>query len=277
MYRLLEFLRSIYVAVLFVVIEAAAIGYYARSTSFTQARILTRSNAVAGELRGVLRGVTHFFRLPAENRALLERVTTLENELALRRENALNVHLDTLRSEFVSQYRYVSSRVVGNSVNRPENFVVLNRGLRDEVTPDMAVVTPEGAMVGYVVDCSDRYAVAISVLNTAFRASGCVEGDDHFGSIVWDGTDPRRVEMRELSKYADIHVGDRVVTTGFSLYFPEGVLIGEVERFALNDTHTSYDVEIRLAADMTALGDVLLVENRDAAEQRQLLEQAAAR
>ena len=46
MYKLIEFLRRIYVAVLFVVFEAIAIGYYAHSSNYTQAKLLTRSNQV---------------------------------------------------------------------------------------------------------------------------------------------------------------------------------------------------------------------------------------
>jgi transposase len=37
-YKLIEFLRRIYVAVLFVVFEAIAIGYYAHSSNYTQAK-----------------------------------------------------------------------------------------------------------------------------------------------------------------------------------------------------------------------------------------------
>lgn len=51
----------------------------------------------------------------------------------------------------------------------------------------MAVLSSDGAMAGYVVDCTERYAVAMSVLNTSFRASGKLAGSDYFGSIYWDG------------------------------------------------------------------------------------------
>lgn len=53
---------------------------------------------------------------------------------------------------------------------------------------------------------------------------------------------------------------------------PAGILIGTVEEFELNETRTAYDVRIRLAADMTALHDVVLVKNQDYNEQRQLEE-----
>lgn len=40
----------------------------------------------------------------------------------------------------------------------------------------MAVLTPDGVMATYVVEVTERYAVAVSILNTAFRASGKPRG-----------------------------------------------------------------------------------------------------
>ncbi len=161
---------------------------------------------------------------------------------------------------------------MANSINKQENLLTLNKGRDFEVSPETAVVTPSGAMVGYIVSCSDRYSVAVSILNTSFRASGEVAGDGHFGSIYWDGFDAEHVRMRDLSKYAAVERGDTIVSTSFSRYFPAGILIGTVEEFELNETRTAYDVRIRLAADMTALHDVVLVKNQDYNEQRQLEE-----
>ncbi len=46
MYKLLEFIRSTYVVFLFVAIEAIAASYYARSSYYTQARMLARANQI---------------------------------------------------------------------------------------------------------------------------------------------------------------------------------------------------------------------------------------
>lgn len=82
MYKLIEFLRRIYVAVLFVVFEAIAIGYYAHSSNYTQAKLLTRSNQVVGGVNGIFADIRSYFTLGRENERLLERVAVLEEELA---------------------------------------------------------------------------------------------------------------------------------------------------------------------------------------------------
>ena len=83
MRKLLEFIRSIYVMVLFVVLEAIAVGYYAHSTYYTQARLLARSNQVVGGVHGVFAGIRHYFSLGRENRDLLAHVAEMKERLAV--------------------------------------------------------------------------------------------------------------------------------------------------------------------------------------------------
>ncbi|WP_295959287.1 rod shape-determining protein MreC [uncultured Alistipes sp.] len=271
MRKLLEFIRSTYVVVLFVVLEAIAISYYAHSTYYTQARLLARSNQVVGGVHGLFAGIRHYFSLGRENRNLLAYVAELKERLAMSEEIGDVVRLDSYMQELgASKYRVMTASVISNTVNRAQNLIVLNRGRRDGVVEEMALLASDGSMAGYVVDCSERYSVVMSVLNTSFRASGKLVGDDYFGSIYWDGVDPHTVVLDELSKYAEPQPGQEVVTTGFSQYFPADVLIGWVESAELNETRTAYKVRVRLAAEMSRLTDVILVENRDMSEVRGL-------
>ena len=86
MRKLLEFIRSVYVVVLFVVLEAIAISYYAHSTYYTQARLLARSNQLVGGVHGLFAGVRHYFSLGRENRELLAHVARMKEQLALYEE-----------------------------------------------------------------------------------------------------------------------------------------------------------------------------------------------
>lgn len=259
--------------VLFVVLEAMAVGYYARSTPYTEARLLARSNRVVGGLHKVSASVRRYFSLGRENRLLTEHAAALQEKLSMYEEANQTARLENYISELgVSKYHYLAASVVANSINRKQNYLTLDRGYDDGVVERMAVLSSDGSMVGYVVDCSARYAVAMSVLNTSFRASGKIEGTDYFGSIYWDGADAHTVVLDELSKYADPRPGQKVVTTGFSQYFPPDVPIGVVESVELNPTRTVYRVRVRLLAAMSALSNVMLVENRDAEDIRELQE-----
>ena len=269
MYKLIEFIRRIYVVLLFILIEAIALNYYAHSSFYTQAKILSRANSVVGGLQRSVFSVKHFFTLRSENEMLSARVAELEHSLAAYREREANMATDTLSmaqidSAFVeqlTQYSYTPARIISNTINRNRNYITLNRGRQHGITEDMAVISPDGSMVGYIVGCSDRYSVAISILNDKFTTSGKIVGDDHFGSITWNGRSPHKVQMSELTKYAEFEVGAPVVSSGLSHIFPEGVKIGVVESFSENDNQTSFDVVVRLAADMTKVSNVLVISN----------------
>ena len=280
MYKLIEFLRRIYVVLLFLAIEGIALNFYAHSSYYTQAKILSRAHSVAGGVQSSIFGVKHYFTLRGENEALALRVAELENQLASYREKETNALTDSLSldgidpamAESLAQYRYTTARIIANSISRSRNFITINRGLMHGVVEDMAVISPSGMMIGYVVGCSERYSVVMPMLNMDFRTSGKIAGDEHFGSISWSGSSPYKVEMTDLSKHADIEIGDEVVSAGLAHYFPEGVKIGYVESFEINDTQTSYSVTVRLAADMTKLNNVILIENIDYGEIKALEE-----
>ena len=282
MYKLIEFLRRIHVVLLFIIIEAIALNYYAHSSFYTQAKILSRANSVVGGLQRSVFSVKHFFTLRSENEILSARVAELEHSLAAYREREANMATDTLSmaqidSAFVeqlTQYSYTPARIISNTINRNRNYITLNRGRQHGITEDMAVISPDGSMVGYIVGCSDRYSVAISILNDKFTTSGKIVGDDHFGSITWNGRSPHKVQMSELTKYAEFEVGAPVVSSGLSHIFPEGVKIGVVESFSENDNQTSFDVVVRLAADMTKVSNVLVISNDGYIEATELEEAA---
>lgn len=282
MYKLIEFLRRIHVVLLFIIIEAIALNYYAHSSFYTQAKILSRANSVVGGLQRSVFSVKHFFTLRSENEMLSARVAELEHSLAAYRELEANMATDTLSmaqidSAFVeqlTQYSYTPARIISNTINRNRNYITLNRGRQHGITEDMAVISPDGSMVGYIVGCSDRYSVAISILNDKFTTSGKIVGDDHFGSITWNGRSPHKVQMSELTKYAEFEVGAPVVSSGLSHIFPEGVKIGVVESFSENDNQTSFDVVVRLAADMTKVSNVLVISNDGYIEATELEEAA---
>ncbi len=283
MRRLFDFIRNIYVVVLFVLLEVVAINYYASSTLYTQARLLTRTNQVVGGVHSLLSSVGQYFGLAHDNKLMIRRIVELEEQAAHLREQLLEARTnsgegvevpDTLLEERLSQYRYEAARVVSNSINKSHNMLTLNKGRVDGVVPHMSVLTPDGAMVGYVVSMSEHYSVAISALNSSFRVSGKLLGSEYFGLVHWRGESERVVTMTELSKYSAPYIGQKVVTSGFSQYFPADILIGTITSVELNATSTAYSVEIELAAEMTRLDNVILVENRDAM-QIELLEQSA--
>ena len=270
MQKLIYFIRKTAVAIVFIILEIIAIRCYAYSTPYTQARMISWSNSVVAYVNYAFSGIANYFTLRKENIRLTEHIALLENRI-----RSLEASLPEEKIEVeggLQKYEYLSAKVISSSTNRRRNFITLNKGFRDGVSVDMAVTTPEGSAVGVVVDCSEHFAVAKTLLNVDFRVSGVLAGDGSHGALVWNGGDTQIIDFVELSKYANIKEGDEVHAAGFSHYFPSEVVIGKVESFSLADNGTSYNCKVRLDADMSRVFNVVLIRNTNGGEAQALEE-----
>lgn len=273
MYKLIEFIRRIYVVLLFLVIQATALYVYSSSTHYTQAKLIANASNVTGGVQSIIADIRHYFMLDDQNEILARRVAELENELDIYRqreavssehENAL-ASLDDSAKEELQHYEYMVARVISNSVHHTRNFVTLNKGTWQGVTPNMGVATPDGCIVGHVVACSENYSVVMPLLNVDFRGIAKLEGDNRAGAISWNGTDPSRVSMNGLPQYAKPEIGEDVLVSGLSHYFPADMRlrVGYVESYRLGKNSTVYNVTVRLATDYSSLDYVVLVRNKN--------------
>ena len=262
MNKLLIFLKRIAVPTLFILVEVLALGSYMRSTSFTRARLLTIANGVTGGVNERFSAVGDYFGLRKENRMLSARIVELEAQLAEWVEDPERVHIAT--DEF-APYLYGEARVIRNSVFSQHNFFTINKGLRDDVEANMAVLTPEGYVAGYVIDCSERFAVCMSVANRDFTMGGKGAHNEHMGSLSWDGRNFHRVHLENIPHYANFSPGDTIVST-VSYRFPPDRIIGIVEEFETSEDKMNSHLTVRLAADLSKLDRVLLVKFMDGEE-----------
>lgn len=268
MLKLLLFLKRIHYALLFIALEAIAISVFLHGNIYQKARIAGASSRLVSGVYDKIADVSGYFGLRAENDRLTAEIARLRSEMSAHR------HADSLsgRTDSVSglqYYQYQPARVIRNSISKRENYLTIDRGSLDGVEPEMALVSDDG-IVGYVVHCSDHFSVAVSILNAReFRTSGCIKGSDFAGSIYWDGLSHREVILDEIPKYADMQVGDTVVTTNYSYIFPPDQPIGTVQSFEMVNG-TFYKVRVRLFADLAKLRYVYAVRYLEQEERRAL-------
>lgn len=265
MYRLLWFLKRISVFALFVLIEVMALRYYSSSSVYSKAKLVSAANATVGTLSRRLYAVGSYFNLSQENKILNQEVATLRNQLDLLLADTTTVHSDS------QDYIYLDAKIVDNTVSKQHNYFIVNKGMRDGAHENMAVIAGDN-IIGYVLKVSERFSVAISLINTDFKSSGQIKDIDYFGSIFWDGLNSEYITLTEIAKYAHFEKGDTVVTTGYSTIFPPHVKIGTVESFEIVN-NTYYDIKVKIGTNMSALNNVTLVSYINAHEKEELLEQ----
>ncbi len=168
-----------------------------------------------------------------------------------------------------SEYNYMPARVINNSVQLWDNKITLNKGQRDGVERGMGVINERG-IVGIIVNTSDRFSQAYSVLNTQVRVSVSHEKSGQFGTLVYQRVDPRYMTLVDLPKYAEVSIGDTIVTNRFSSVFPDGVVVGTIADYAVEDGTNFYNIKVRLSHDMGRLDYVYIIDYINKKEQLEL-------
>ena len=73
-----------------------------------------------------------------------------------------------------------------------------------------------------------------------------------------------------MPRLATVVKGDTIVTGAESTIFPENIPIGTIEKVYIDKKTNYYTLDIRLFNDMTSLGYIYIMENKDREEIQQL-------
>lgn len=226
---------------------------------------LTSASSVAGAVYKVGHNVTSFFSLREANEDLNHRNAILETEVVNLREQINRMKLagftDTMPTpDSVAHFEFVVANVINNSIHHSQNYLTVDKGSLDGIKPEMGVIDHSG-VVGTVSAVGPHYARVISLLNPNFRLSCKIKGSEHFGSLVWDGNDPRQALLEELPRHTVFHPGDTVVTSGYSAVFPSGLPVGTIVDDGRDHKENFFTLRVNLFADFTRLSNVQIVKN----------------
>ena len=267
MQRLVEFLRHYHFILIFLALEVGCIVMIIRSNPAPAAWYFSASNVLRGETQRVYSGITDYFHLKKVNNDLAQ-----ENQQLHDRLNVLLALHDTSTLPVIRKtgYDFVPAKVVGNSMYLNRNTMLLNKGTNDSIGKDMGVIAPTG-LVGIVAEASENYCVILSLLNKATLISAKILPHNYTGTIHWDGSNTHTVILRDLPTHLYINIGDTIVTSGFSSIFPEGILIGTVQKYGMSQNKANYNVEVKLSTTFASLQWVYIIKNLADDEQKELL------
>ncbi len=234
-----------------------------QSHSFHKNKFINSSNFFSGGIYSMKNNITDYFKLKGENELLLEDNAQLKKQLEAYKKLVSKHQIDTTANYY--KYEYVTAKVINNSYYKARNVLTLNKGSKDFVYVDQGVITSKG-LVGIVKNTSTNYATVQSILNITSQINAKLKKSNHFGSLIWNTQDPNIVQLIEIPRHALIQKGDTIVTGGKSTIFPEGILVGKIEDFVLNQDKNSYTLNIALFNDMTNLEHVYIITNKDRQE-----------
>ncbi len=260
---------------LFLLLEGISFMLIIRFNNYQGATLFTASNRVAGDMYSMMTDVGAYFNLKKENRELLERNLSLTREVtALQEQLSVLMAQEAMDSSVVfeqnkERYIFNTARVVNNSLNAVNNYIVLDKGTADGVYSEMGVFGNDG-VVGVVYTASEHYALVIPLLNSKSNISCRVRNNDNFCTLQWDGADTRYSYLIDLPRYTKFEHGDTVVTSGFSSIFPGNIPVGIIEKVEDSDDGMFYRAQVRILTDFASLSSVYIVGNRGYEEHMQL-------
>jgi rod shape-determining protein MreC len=175
-----------------------------------------------------------------EQRALADRTRGLEGLLGLQARVTLTT---------------VAAEIIGAAASPDFRTLTIDKGTRDGLRPDLAVIAAAG-VVGRIVVPSARSAKVQLLIDRNAAAGALVERSRAQGVIVGEGDE--RLHMDYVNEVSDVVVGDVIVTSGIDGIYPKGYVIGRVE--AVEKSGGAYKrITVKPAVDFSGLEEVLVV------------------
>lgn len=270
MEALLAFIKRYNYVFVFLLLEILAIVFISQNSNYQGSKIVRSANAVAGGFYGTVSSISDYFGLRQENEKLAAENARLhaEREASYIRYDRREFVLDD--TVYKQRYSYTEAQVVKNSWNLRNNYIMVNKGRRQGIQSDQAVISPQG-IVGVVVNTTDNFATIMPVLHANSRNSVKIKRLNINGSLIWNGGDFRYATLIDIPTTHELYAGDTIVTSGMANDFPEGVMVGFVEHTTSEPGSGFYTIKVQLATEFTKLDHVYIINNRFKAEQDSLM------
>jgi rod shape-determining protein MreC len=148
----------------------------------------------------------------------------------------------------------LTARVIGASAGTASRIVEIDRGERDGIRRNLAVITPDGA-VGKIIEVY-RDTAQILLLTDKDGGVGAMLVDSRDQKPV-GGTGETRLVVKYVPNDDKVEVGEKVVTSGMDKIFPQGIPVGTVQEVKAGKTFK--DVWLTPAAHLERLEEVVIL------------------
>src|SRR6266849_1732162 len=197
----------------------------------------------------------------AENRELKLQIEQMRIEQVRMSQDADQARrlqaLLAFKEQFISQT--MAAQVIGSSGSELSRSVYIDKGERDGIKPDMAVITGEG-IVGKVLRVY-RSTSLVLLINDQTSGVGALLDKTRLQGIL-HGTPSGEVVLEKVMSDETVPAGEQVLTSGGDGIFPKGLLVGRVTKVSMgNDLFLN--IRVRPAADLSKLEEVLVVTKID--------------
>jgi rod shape-determining protein MreC len=194
-----------------------------------------------------------------QNKDLQQQLTRMRIEQAAIAEDALEGR--RLQAMLAFKERYVGStvaaQVIGASGSDQSHVLTIDKGSRDGLKPDMAVITQDG-IVGKLRDVFPTTSQVLEI-NDQSSGAGVILESTRIRAIL-RGTLAGGVRIDNLTADSRIKPGEKVLTSGGDQVYPRGLPVGVIESIVPDPDHQPYtSIAVRPAVDPDRVEEVLVI------------------
>jgi rod shape-determining protein MreC len=248
MQNLIQFLLRTGALFLFIGLELICFSLIIRKNDHQRQLYFQYSSTLTGKVSAQFQSLIDYWSLREVSDSLLNENAHLKHLLY----QSTGPTIDTLPGDSTRLYRVIPARVIKNSINARNNYLVLDKGSDAGVQSGMGVLHDDGP-VGIVIATSRRFAKVLSILHSEAMISASIKRNNYFGSLVWRSNNPEKMRLEAVPKHADLRIGDTIVTSGQSVVFPRDLMIGVVDTFWIERGSSFYSIDVTLNLDISRI------------------------
>jgi rod shape-determining protein MreC len=266
MKNVLELLFRIGYHILFFLMMGLSIYLIVRYNQSQREIFINTTNIVASSINTQSNKVEEFINLKAVNEELKKQNADLVQQLLTFKLSPIVIpsyKADTL------QYSLTPVSICNSTYSLRNNNLTLCNGSNLGILVDQGVISENG-VIGIVRNVSPNYSRVMSILHSQSVIDCALRKTGAHGSLIWDGSNPKIMNLTDIPKHIIVTKGDTVETSGFSTIFPKGILVGKVREVTLDKGSNIFDIKVDLFHDPTVAKYGYVINNKKAEEQRQI-------
>ena len=253
--------------ILYLTLMSLSLFFLGNRSYYHQTQLNKLSLFVSGIFHQSGSAISNYFFLKQKVDRLFEENNRLKKSELMRYEDKI---LSGKASQVDFPFEVKKARVIKNSYHLARNYLVINKGSSDGISPDMGVINSNG-IVGIVNQVTTNYASVISILNNELRINARFKNKTSYGTLRWTGVSPVEMFLDDVVSMYPVAVGDTIVSGGMSAYYPLGIPIGEVIDVKTPLSQGYHEIKVLLFNDPTQLDYVYVIENLDLDEINKLI------
>jgi len=194
-----------------------------------------------------------------QNKDLQQQITHMRIQEAAIAEDALEGRRLQAMLHFRENYvgSTVAAQIIGASGSDQSHVLLIDKGSRDGLKADMAVITQDG-IVGKLRDVEATTAHVLEI-NDQTSGAGVLLASTRIRAIL-RGSVAGRVQIGNLTSDSRIKPGEQILTSGGDQVYPRGLPVGTIESISVDPDHQPYTaIVVRPAVNLDRVEEVLII------------------